>query len=588
MEMVNKHFIEPCKRFPIAVMCSLAFFVTLLINFPYEDREIQSRLLGFFLANGFFFITLQLVTEHLRLSIVKNLIIGLSISSLLFFAFATTTSIPISFAMLGGAAFISMFASVVTRSNASEMDIWNFSYIICKHIAFTFLLSAVLFAGVTAIVKSLDFLFGIDFYRDIYEHIWFFMATLFPAVFAMSGIPNVDEYAEEPCIEGLTQKAINFLVLPLFFVYTLIWYGYFATITLTWSLPQGEVSIMALLYGGAGVFAYLVVYPISEKFKLIALFKKYFFMLLIAPCILLSLAIFVRVSEYGITESRYFVLLGLLWFMILVGVSFVKFKGKPLRVILLSCVGLLILASIGPWNAANISELSQVSRLKALFIQYDVFDGDAVRVSEDQEFKASIDDAAEMESILRYLIRSQKTSDLEQWLVNYPNAKSLLNNDRSYKASQTILGEIGITNAPRNGHYRQNGRLTYGEMYGQPDNLFKVNGFDYFFNYQQGYVGSAKNSYNKFGNGNVSVEVKFDKDKLYLSVVDQKVAVIDDVSFDLFSALEGHVEKDGILFELNHKQGDTAIKVRVMGLKLEKKDGKRKLVGFNGQILFRY
>lgn len=588
MDMLYKHFIDPCKRFPVSVLCTLAFLVTLLIDVSYDDRDKQARLLGFFLSSGFSFISLSLIAEHMRLSVVKFLAIGSGIALVLFLAFLTTSNVPVSFMMLGGAAFLSLFTTAVARPKSTEMDIWNFSYTVSKHIAFTFLLSAILFGGMIAIFKSIDFLFGIEFYSDIYKHIWFFMATVFPAVFAMSGIPNIDEYTEEPCIEGLTQKVINFLVLPLFFIYTLIWYGYFAKIVFTWSMPQGEVSHMALAFGGAGVFAYLVVYPISEQFKLIALFKKYFFMLLIAPCVLLSLAIFVRVFEYGITESRYFVLLGLFWFVGLVALSFVNFNGKSLRVILVSCATLLVIASVGPWSAPNVAEWSQLTRLKTLLVQHDLFKDGAVQPIQDQGTRPTLDEASEMESILRYLIRSQKTETLLTWFADIPNTKEHIEHHRSHKASQDILKEIGIANVPKNGNYRQKSIQTYGKMYGTQGDLFNVKGFYYYFHYQQGHIGTTPKSYRQFNNGDVSVKISFKNETLYVSIFDKEKEIVTSAPFNMVKAIEGHLPSDAVLFERTYEKDNIIIKLRALGVKLEKKNGKKHVRGFNGQILFRY
>ncbi|NHW22516.1 DUF4153 domain-containing protein, partial [Escherichia coli] len=68
-------------------------------------------------------------------------------------------------------------------------------------------------------------------------------------------------------------------------------------------------------YSLVGIFALLLVHPLkNENSKSwVKWFSKIFYFSLVPMLVLLFVAIFTRLFDYGVTESRYFVLLMAIW-----------------------------------------------------------------------------------------------------------------------------------------------------------------------------------------------------------------------------------------------------------------------------------
>jgi hypothetical protein len=123
------------------------------------------------------------------------------------------------------------------------------------------------------------------------------------------------------------------------------------------------------------------------------------------------MAIWRRVSEYGITENRYVVLLLGLWLAAIV-VYFLLSKTPSIKVIPASlCLGAL-LTSFGPWGAFQISERSQVHRLEKLLAETGILKNEKVGRAPGE---VSYEQAREISSIVRYLYNTHGLKSIQPW-----------------------------------------------------------------------------------------------------------------------------------------------------------------------------
>src|SRR5690606_17106404 len=132
------------------------------------------------------------------------------------------------------------------------------------------------------------------------------------------------------------------------------------------------VSILILGYAVFGILSYLLIYPISRDTgnEWMHQFSKLFFWLMAPLLILLFVAIWVRVSDYGLTEMRYFIILMALW---LTGITlyFILYRGPSIQIIPISLFAMVLLSTYGPQSAASMSKASQQSRLQRFIKQTD-------------------------------------------------------------------------------------------------------------------------------------------------------------------------------------------------------------------------
>lgn len=154
----------------------------------------------------------------------------------------------IPFSFLGPGLLLSIFIAPFLSKQASNTQIWVFNYHLWSRICFTVLAAIVLYLGLAAIIASLDFLFGVKFYRAIYEDVWLVVVTLFSPILAMAGIPQQFDTIEEPYPKAI-RIILSHITLPLLLIYVVILYCYAIKILITWDLLKGGVAYLVSAFG---------------------------------------------------------------------------------------------------------------------------------------------------------------------------------------------------------------------------------------------------------------------------------------------------------------------------------------------------
>src|SRR5690606_3825899 len=81
--------------------------------------------------------------------------------------------------------------------------------------------------------------------------------------------------------------------------------------------------------------------------------------------ILLILAIYKRVDDYGITESRYILISLAIWLSFITGYFIIKGQ-EQIRIIPISLMFIALITTFGPWGISAISKNSQQNRLEKI------------------------------------------------------------------------------------------------------------------------------------------------------------------------------------------------------------------------------
>lgn len=134
------------------------------------------------------------------------------------------------------------------------------------------------------------------------------------------------------------------------------------------------VSTLILGYAVFGVLSLLLIYPIKEQEGngWIRLFSRWFYLMMIPLVVLLLLAVWKRVGNYGITESRYILVILALWLSIITGYFLISRKDN-IKIIPISLCVLALLAIYGPQSAFSVSRYSQSLRLKKIINGKDAY-----------------------------------------------------------------------------------------------------------------------------------------------------------------------------------------------------------------------
>ena len=274
--------------------------------------------------------------------------------------------------------------------------------------------SAVLYAGLAIAVAALDQLFGVDVEPEMYGRLWMVIAFLFNTWFFLSGVPR-DLAALEA--RGGYPKGLKvfaqYILVPLVTVYLAILMTYLVKVIVTQDWPSGWIGYLVSSVAAVGIFALLLVYPIREREenRWITTYARWFYIALFPPIVMLWLAIWQRVGQYGVTEPRYFLTILSVW---LAGIAlyFTLRGSRQIILIPASLCTVAVIAFFGPWSAYAVSRRSQTQRLAEVLVRNELLVDGTLRPA---TRSVPYIDRREVSAGLRYLIETHGTGSIEEW-----------------------------------------------------------------------------------------------------------------------------------------------------------------------------
>ena len=360
--------------------------------------------------------------------------------------------------------------------------------------AVTVLFSVVLFLGLTVVFLTVDGLSLIKLEGKIYVETWLFVVFVFAMIFFASKLKKVDENLEEYEIHKVFKFLIYFIVIPLITIYTGILYIYFGKMLITRSWPQGLVSHLILWYTIFSLFIMIMVTPMTKKDPVAKVFKKYFPFASIPLLALSIVSISKRISQYGVTELRYFIVLLGIWLIFCMVSSIFKAR---LSVILISLIAVVYISVFSPINNRRITIMSQNKRLERILIKYGLLkDGKLVKnsgLNENQKY--------EITDVLNYILGIRDRKDGVGNL--YPFGKE---DGKPYKKIEEFEKEIGIDDSWYKYKYSASEYFTVfvineNMLNNQNNNIEEVKGYEYIISGLDGYnfqENSVKEYYGKY------------------------------------------------------------------------------------------
>jgi hypothetical protein len=287
---------------------------------------------------------------------------------------------------------------------------WRYNQLLFSRFILSGIFSAALFGGLALAIGASDQLFELDLNSDIFVYLWIAVAGVFSTWFFVAGIPHDFESLNEERIFPVMLKVfVQYILIPLVFIYMIILYAYGLKILFTWQLPRGMVSMLIMSYSVVGILAVLLSEPLraDASASWVRLFSRMFFRATLPLIVLLYAATWARVGKYGITESRYFLSLLGLWLGI-VSLYFVFSKEQNIRIIPRSLIVIGLLSVLGPWSAFSVSEYSQRLRLGHIMKKYNL-----IRAGSNKGVAMSADDSREVSAIITYFVEKGAIEKLQ-------------------------------------------------------------------------------------------------------------------------------------------------------------------------------
>lgn len=507
------------NRFPMTLIF-LAFMTAVMFilieDYSIFDDNTLSRLMFSGIFGTFLSTAIKFKLERFeKLSKYTFLFYGLSILLAVGYYFYMTDN-KISSAMFIHLLVISFALFAAYLYVPSAKNTLNFGNVALAHFkaAFTSILyGVVLYLGIAAIISAVDILlYEIDY--KSYAHSANLIFVFFTPLYYLSLLPkfnsNDDEKKEISYIyPKFLDILVSYITIPLITAFSAVLIIYFIKILVTGVWPVGQVGPMVLGYSAAGYFIYILGSNLDNKFTVY--YRKLFPMVLLPLVVMQLVSSYIRIDAYGITESRYYVVLFGIFSIVCALILIFNKKKNPNIIVLLSAI-FAILSIIPPVDAFTVSKKSQQSRLEEILNRNNMLvNNEIIRKSD-----LSNDDKYEITNISNYMFRMGYLNDMT-W---YPKEGT----ENYYSDFANIYGfEQNYNRA-----YPEQTGKTYISVSAEGNEAINIEGFDILLNVS--FSNKNSNKINKFNvkGKNYTLTQKFDeKGNITIIVSDDKGILIE-------------------------------------------------------------
>jgi hypothetical protein len=352
------------KRFPITLLLVIGFAVLLFMAIN-SDVEIPYRLALFFSIGAFLSASAMLFAEDFFEKIKSY---GITVFIVLLWGvyciflpenddnIQITRGIEIG--VIGTSAFLAMFFISFLKKQ-KDREFWNFSIQTLFQMVLACFFGAIIFGGLSLAVLAINTLFGIEISGKVYGNLAVACFVLFAPIYFLTNVPDRDnKHSNSELQYDKMQKIFALYILtPILAIYAVILYVYLFTIIVDWQLPRGWVSWLVSILALGGLLVTMLLYPVREagKSKLATFLGRWLGVLILPLLVLMTIGIFRRIGDHGITINRCYILLLNLWFY---GIYIYLFftRSRRIKWILISPVIIALIASTGSWSVANITQ----------------------------------------------------------------------------------------------------------------------------------------------------------------------------------------------------------------------------------------
>jgi hypothetical protein len=278
----------------------------------------------------------------------------------------------------------------------------------------------VLWVGLSGAILAVDQLFDVDVNYRIYPKLFVLLAGLFNTIYFLFHLPRRFEFDRDDSNVWAFQILVKYILIPITVLYFVILYAYSAKIGLTWSLPKGWVASLVIGFAAVGIFTWLLNFALAraEAGAPHGTFARWTWPVMLPMVLLLFVGVGRRISDYGVTESRFTVAHLGVW-LLACGLYFVLSKKDNIKFVPISLAVFVLVALYGPLSMFAVSARSQEAELQRLLEKNGRWaNGQA------QPGTGTVDakEAARIEDVLRYF-HQRDDFEIERpaWLAAAPD-----------------------------------------------------------------------------------------------------------------------------------------------------------------------
>lgn len=408
-------FEEVVRRFPVTVTTMALFTIWIIANNHFDlvsSRDVEYIVSGFILA-GYVSVIVKLISEARESSTVISLIMGVLLSVTAFVLAYLSRSLDFTAVMAIGASILFLGNAAAWRAGRQDRNVWNFTQKLWTGALFAAVGSVIFLIGMFSISEAVRALFGINLNDLTLETILPVGLAFLAPVYWLGTLPKYGEAADVTEL-SFEARALSFLgtwmLAPLVIIYALIVLAYGAKVLFQWELPKGEIAQLVSPFIGVGMLVWLMLEPkVLKESGFVRFYRAAWHWIMLPASVLLGVAVFVRIREYGYTVERFFLSLIVTWAFIqsLWFIAMPKAK-RDIRFPTGLAAGLLFL---GAFVSQPISSINQFQRAEAV--------KQALPSLSATEFAKNPALGKQFLGSLRYLIRQKDETRFKRLLPDY-------------------------------------------------------------------------------------------------------------------------------------------------------------------------
>ena len=461
LRRITAGIVSAIANYPLVIIMAVALGAESIWLIHHEETDLFDEVLPWMLAQGMgisLFFALHTVSRYRKLSRAVTggiLALGIGVLYLIGYHFDYMMSMAREETMvlevIGYALASHLLVAFLPFFRKNTLNgFWQYNKSLFLRAFTTILYTGVLFAGLSGAIAAIQELFDVEFTAKIFAYLWFVMAFPVSALIFCAGVPLADDIdaleSSDDLPSGL-RLFVQFVLLPLVVVYLCILYAYMGKIILSWTLPQGWVTILIMVFSVVGMLAMLLVHPFQQltEHAWIKVITKNYYRSLLPLLVLQYVAIFTRISDYGFTSARWAVVAITAW-LTFITVYKVFFKGKNIILIPYTLCAVAILFLIGPLSHKSISVWSQTAKINRLVKTLNLIDAKGkLKVYKANATTDSL--MGEIYSATRYLNRNHQCTGLEPF-INFPTESEIIKEMKSTFVGETVIATPDETPAP--------------------------------------------------------------------------------------------------------------------------------------------
>jgi len=355
------------KRFPLASLSAflLTTILMVLVNNHYNTpNEIIASKVAFVSTLAFVLFTALRLLSYRNIFYIVGVILIVGYYYILPANIDHASKYIFTRHILLMLAFLFMIIwSPFVGKNSDNATFWQWTQGVLFSIITAIFFGLVVWASSVGAMYAVKTLFHFDIDSVRYAQVGIFSLGLVSTLYFLSQIPKHPLFLEVRPYSKAKRTFAKLILGTIAVIYFIILYSYSAKILLTHSWPSGTVSWIIVAFTFVVIIGFLFWTPFLNKKS--TLLQRFIWLAILLQTIMLGMALYMRVMEYGITYNRYLIGMYGIW-LALMSIYFILF-GKAQQKWLFFFASVFILVSqFGPYSAKNITQKSQEQRLMKL------------------------------------------------------------------------------------------------------------------------------------------------------------------------------------------------------------------------------